>query len=123
MGKFKENPFWKKFIFGVLAIAIIGTTAYHLVKDYSIKKNRKHVVGNIKGFEHINKARYSIDYEYILDNKKYHGTVGVNYFNCFKNKDCIGYEVDVYYSSKNPKFSQVDLRKYEKYKTTVYLIK
>lgn len=123
MEKFKENSFWKKFIFGLLAIAIIGGSAYHLIKDYNVKTNKKHVVGKITNFRFINMARYSIDYEYIVENIKYDGQVGVEYFDCYKNKDCIGYEIDVYYSSKNPKFSQVDLRKYEKFKTTVYLIK
>ena len=123
MDKFKENSFWKKFTFGLLAIAIIGGSTYHLIKDYSVKTNKKHVIGKITNFQFINMTRYSIDYEYIVENKKYGGTVGVEYFDCYKNKDCLGYEIDVYYSSKNPKFSQVDLRKYEKFKTTVYLIK
>ncbi|WP_281540962.1 hypothetical protein [Maribacter aestuarii] len=121
--KFKEKPFWDKFVLGLIFMAIIGTLAYHFIKDYNVKTNKKHVVGKIVDFEFINMARYSIDYEYYVNDEKYVGTVGVERFDCYKNKECLGYEVDVYYSSENPNYSQVDLRNFEKYKRTIYLIK
>ena len=118
-----KKPFWNKIPIALIILAILGALIYQLIIDYSVSTNKSHVVGKIVDFKFINMARYSIEYEYSVDEKKYTGTVEVSRFDCYEKRDCIDMKVDVYYSSQNPEFSQVNLRRYDKYKTTVYLLK
>ena len=111
-----------KIIIVLIAIVLVGISAYHLVKDTSVSDSGQYTTGRILDVRHLNKSRYALDYEYLVDGKKYSGSVGVHYFDCTFKNGCVGYVIDVKYSSENPSWSQVDLRKYDKYKTTVYLI-
>ncbi len=61
-----------------------------------------------------------IKYEYIVQGKTYHGVVGVDCSSIFKKK--IGQKITVFYSSKNAQFSQVNLGKLDKYRSTIYMI-
>ena len=71
-----------------------------------------------------NKARYAIKYRYQVNNVEYIGQAGVHVFTCDNGKrGCVGKEFKVYYSSKNPQYSRIDLGKYEKHKTKIELIK
>lgn len=123
LDKFKEKPLGDRIALIVVVGAILAAITYGLIKDYNVSKYQSKTMGKIVDFKHISKSRYSITYKYEVQGKKYEGQVGVRYFDCYNNKECIGYEVDVFYSSKNPKFSQVYLNRFEKFKTTVYLIK
>lgn len=106
----------------VIIAALMYASIFHLVKNKNVADNRTQTVGKISDFRHINKSSYSIEYLYEVNGKRYMGKVGSSYFNCTRENKCIGYEIDVLYSSENPKYSQVDLRKYEEFKTSVYLI-
>ena len=105
----------------LIALVIAVTIGYHYLKDKAITDYTQHTVGKILDVSHINKTRYSLNYEYLVDGKKYAGSVGVHYFDCSQINGCIGYEIDVKYSVENPSMSQVNLRDFEEFKTTVYL--
>ncbi len=101
----------------VLLIAIV--TGYFRNED--IKENRMSTTGTIVNLSHIQKSNYSLEYKYYVEGKKYKGTVAVNYFDCTKENKCIGSDVDVFYSSKNHGNSQAYLKKYDRYRTQVYI--
>lgn len=115
----------KKKIYIVIGIAILFTLLFF--RDYKneldIKNKKKTTTGKIIEFREHYQAWYSIVYEYVVDNKTYEGHTGVNFFKNDNGKTgAVGDEFVVYYSSKNPKNSRIDLGKYEKYKTTVEFV-
>jgi hypothetical protein len=94
------------------------------LKDTDIKNNELHTKGKVVKLLTKYRAGYSLIYEYYVNNIKYISSVGVDSFNCDDGtKCCIGSEFNIYYSSKNPENSRIDLGKYEKYKTTVEFFK
>ncbi len=111
-----------KIAFVVLVAVLICVTIFHLIKNKSVADNRTHTIGKITKLKHIKKSSYYLTYTYLVDGKKYSGKCGIRYFECSIENYCIGSEIDVFYSSMEPKYSQVDLRTFEKYKTEVYLI-
>ncbi|SHH09334.1 hypothetical protein SAMN04488116_3515 [Flagellimonas flava] len=108
------------FIF--LVSVLLCVTIFHLIKNKSVADNRTHTIGKIAKLKHIKKSSYYLKYTYLVDGNKYIGKCGVRYFECSSENHCIGSEIDVFYSSVEPKYSQVDLRQFEKYKTEIYLI-
>ncbi len=105
----------------VIGGAIIGTLIYHYRKDLSVTKYKTETTGKIIGFEY-SKNGYSLKYKYYVDGIKYKGSVGTVFFRCADGtKGCVGKEVKVFYSSKEPQYSQVNLGEYEHVKTTIYL--
>lgn len=89
-----------------------------------IKKNEVTTTGKIIELFGKYQSRYGLLYEYYVNGKKYEGSVGITPFDCENGKKaCVGSEFTVYYSSKNPENSRIDLGKYEKYKTTVEFVK
>lgn len=111
-----------KITFVILISVLVCVTVFHLIKNKSVADNRTHTTGKIAKLKHLKKSSYSLEYIYFVDGKRYIGTCGVRYFQCSGTNNCIGSEIDVFYSSKEPKYSQVNLRKFEEYKTSVYLI-
>lgn len=110
----------KKIVLSVVFVAILVVLGHEFYKQQSISKNEATIEGKIVDFFHVNKARYAIKYEYFVDGEKYIGQVGITPFKCENGKEgCIGKTFKVYYSSKNPSLSRINLGKYEKYKTTV----
>jgi len=96
---------------------------FHLYKQYDISKNKAKTTGKIIECLIVNRSK-GIIYEYYVNNVRYTGEVGTSIFRCDDGtKCCIGKEFTVYYSSKNPQYSRIDLGKYEKHKTTVEFIK
>ena len=115
----------KKFIV-LIIILIISFLAYRGVsKDLEIKNNKMTTIGKIVKLQPSVKARFYIEYSYIVKGKKYRNTVRVhNDFKCDSGvKYCVGEEFTVYYSSKNPENSRINLGKYEKFKSKVEFIK
>lgn len=108
----------------IIFIIILLIALRQFGSQYEIKKYQKVTKGKITNIDHISLTRYALYYEYYVINKKYIGEVEVSFFKC-KNgrKGCIGNEFDVYYSSKTPKYSRIDLKEYEKYKKTIELFK
>jgi len=106
----------------VIGILIIGVLNYHYKKDSSVAEYKTETIGEITDYRHRKDFSYSLKYEYYVDGKKYEGSVGTGFFKCEDGtKGCVGNEVKVYYSSKEPKYSQVNLGEYEEHKTTIYL--
>ena len=108
-----------KLAIGIVGLILVSGLIFEFYKGYSISENKNSTIGIIIEFESINKTRYGIKYEYFILGERYTGNVGVKYFECKKDNGCIGSEIIVYYSSENPNLSQVDLKEYEKYKTTI----
>lgn len=101
---------------------LIGGMFYNYLNDSSVSKYRTETIGKIVDFKKGSRSDYILYYEYFVDNKKYTGSVGTTYFKCKGGEDgCIGESLKVFYSSKEPKYSQVNLGINEKYKRTVYL--
>ncbi|BFP43219.1 hypothetical protein FGF1_40640 [Flavobacteriaceae bacterium GF1] len=111
-----------KITFVILVAVLVYVTIFHLIKNKSVADNRTHTIGKITKLKHIKKSSYSLKYTYLVNGKRYNGSCGVRYFECSNENYCIGSEIDVFYSSREPKYSQVDLRKFEKFKTEIYLI-
>ena len=101
---------------GILLIIIL-----FIFRDFYIEKdidnNEKVTLGEIIEFRTHYQARYSIVYQYSVDNITYTGNSSVSFFRCDNgNKGCVGNKFSVFYSSKNPSHSRIDLGKYEKYR-------
>jgi hypothetical protein len=65
-----------------------------------------------------------LEYEYTVNKIKYIGSVGVKKFIGHNNTNgCIGCEFDVFYSTKNPEKSKINLSKYNKYNRSLQFIK
>jgi len=110
-------------IFSVCALILILYFREYS-KQTDIKNNTKITSGRLLELRSKYKASFALIYEYYVDEKRYTSSVGISPFKCDDGrKNCIGKKFTVYYSSKNPENSRIDLGKYEKYKTTVELVK
>lgn len=93
--------------------------AYALYNDYKhneILENKKETIGVITKYQYSNYV-YSLYYEFLVDNIKYKNAISVKFFKCDDGtKGCKGKEFPVYYSSKDPNNSMIDLGKYNKFK-------
>ena len=89
--KFKSKKEWI-FLFLIFGI-IISMMVHGYWKNLNIANNKVETTGKITDFKHRNMTYYSIKYEYEVDGKIYEGSVGVEYFDCFKKDECIGSEV------------------------------
>ena len=119
-----ETKSRNRILVGLITLVILLCFLFQYYKQYSIVHNEEKTTGEIIEFFHINKARYAIKYQYVVNKEKYWGQTGVHVFECDNGKKgCVGKEFPVYYSSKNPGYSKIDLGKYEKHKTTVEFIK
>ena len=106
----------------IIIIFIIFVVEYN--KQSDLENNKKNTLGKIIRLQPSFKIRYTIEYEYHVEGKSYIGAVRVTPFKCDDGtKYCIGSEFKVYYSSKNPEYSRIDLGKYEKYKTKLEFFK
>lgn len=109
----------------VFFVSIFSLLIWNYFKQSQIKEYSNRTMGKVIKFKSVGGgARYSISYVYYVDAEKYVGHTGISFFKCDNGKKgCVGNEFTVYYSSKNPEYSRIDLGKYEKYKTTVEFIK
>lgn len=116
----KNKTIIRLFLF-VFLFFVISLNVY---KQYDIKKNSKNSIGKIIKFEKSGKSNFNLIYEYFVDGNRYTGQTGIDPFICDDGtKNAIGKQFKVYYSSKNPENSRIDLGKYEKFKTTVEFVK
>jgi hypothetical protein len=123
--KIKEKPNLLVIIFLVIIgiVVLIGTLKQFLDQK-EISLNKVSTIGKIVEIDHLTSASYTIKYKYTVNDTEYFDNVGVNFFKCDNGrKGCVGSEFTVYYSSKNPEHSRIDLGKYEKFKTTVEFVK
>ncbi len=124
----KYLSFIKKYYGIVLLLIVLGIIVIGTIKQYYRQKEialyRQKTIGQVIDLEHDTKANYSLEYSYVVDDVKYNGIVGVEFFKCSDGtKGCVGKKFYVYYSSKNPEYSRIYLGKYEKHKTTVEFFK
>jgi len=112
-----------KIVVGIIFLLIIVVISFQIYKEKNIVKYQKKTTGKIIEYDNAYQAN-GIIYEYYVNNVRYTGQVGTSKFYCDDGtKCCIGHQFTVYYSSKHPQYSRIDLGKYEKYKTTVEFIK
>ena len=117
----QDKPSTADKIAGVLIILLLVIAiVIGYVKGKDIDDNRIQTTGTIVKITHERKSRYSLEYSYYVNGKKYKGNVLVNYFECNKKNKCIGHKIDVHYSTENHGNSQAYLDKYDKYRTQVY---
>ena len=120
IGKLKDKNNWGKIIVSIVLLICVAVVVNQYIKQKEISEFKESTVGKIVKFEFINMKRYFIEYEFYLNDKKYSGTTEVSYFKCNNGREgCVDETFTVYYSSKNPSYSKIDLGKYEKCKTTV----
>ncbi|WP_298782712.1 DUF3592 domain-containing protein [uncultured Polaribacter sp.] len=115
----------KKYIVLIIIIIVSALLYRSINKELEIMNNKMTTIGKIIRLQPGFKARFYIEYTYIVKGKKYKGTVRVSSnLKCDNGiKYCIGEEFKVSYSSKNPENSRIHLGKYEKYKSKVEFIK
>lgn len=113
-----------KIVVGLIFLVIISGIIRQYYTQSQVSKYRQKTIGKIIKFEYLNRTEYYLTYEYYVKNIRYEEGVGVAYFECENGKKgCIGSTFTVYYSSKEPKYSRIDLGEYEKYKQTVEFVK
>ena len=111
----------------ILGIGLISLCIWLLVRaiyiQIDVKENKEITQGKIIKFVRGYQARFGLVYEYYIDGNRYTGQIGIDPFECDdRTKNCIGKEFTIYYSKQNPKYSRIDLGKYEKHKTTIEFI-
>jgi hypothetical protein len=123
--KIKEKPNLIVYLFLIIiGLIIVVGTMFQYFEQKDISENKKTTKGEIIEIDHLTSASYTLRYKYEVNGKEYFNNIGINFFRCDNGKDgCIGSEFTVYYSSKNPQHSRIDLGKYEKFKTTVEFVK
>jgi hypothetical protein len=122
--KLKDEEFTGKLIGGIIFVVVLIGILFQYNEQKEIEKYKEQATGKVTVFLYEARLDYGIIYEYYVDNKRYTNQIGVSFFKCDNGrKGCIGSEFPVYYSSKNPQYSRIDLGKYEKYKTTVEFVK
>lgn len=110
----------KLFAIIVLALFFVFIILREYKKKTDLQDNQKQTIGKVLNLISNYQARYTLTYEYFVNGKRFTGRVGVSPFKCDDGKKaCIGHEFKVYYSSKTPKNSRIDLGKYEKFKTSI----
>jgi hypothetical protein len=101
----------------VLIILIAGLTIFqkNKITNKIIKEDRK-VIGKVFRFQYSN-YNYILHYEYVVGGIRYEKSVSTSFFKCNDGKDgCVDKEFVIYYSSKEPNNSIIDLGQYNKYK-------
>ncbi|SEB46075.1 hypothetical protein SAMN04489761_0851 [Tenacibaculum sp. MAR_2009_124] len=107
---------------GLFALSIIlGSIGYELRKDYLINNYRKQAIGIIISYDDST-SKHGLRYKYKVNGRLYFEIVGVEHFSEFEKNNCIGKQVIVNYSSKEPSYSHVHLGEYQSKKKTVHLM-
>lgn len=100
------------------AILVLVFKQYYEQKQ--INKYTKKTTGTIIEIHQNKHIDYSLKYEYFVDGVRFESSIGISFFKC---KDgtagCVGSEFPVYYSSKNPEYSVINLLQYEGFQETV----
>ncbi|WP_299122592.1 hypothetical protein [uncultured Tenacibaculum sp.] len=101
----------------LFVILILGFIGYHSVtKSNDLIDNGVVTEGEIIGGHYIG-GKFYIKYVFFVEEKKIIGEKRVTPFKCDDgSKCCIGKKVKVFYSTKNPENSDINLGKYNKYK-------
>lgn len=120
MKKLKDEEYWGKILLVLMIVLISGFGFFEYYKQKNIHLYQAHTTGKVTEFLKNGGARFSIKYEYQVNDKSFEGFVGVRSFKCDNGrKGCVGEVFKVYYSTENPEYSRINLGKYEQYKNTV----
>ena len=108
-----KNIFWLiLFVFIIILYVSYENNSYYK----EISKNKKETIGEVVDFHYSNKE-YRLKYKYKADNIEFENIISTRFFRCKDGtKGCIGKTFKVYYSSKNPEKSDIDLEEYNKFK-------
>ncbi|MHB0756948.1 hypothetical protein [Polaribacter sp. M15] len=120
MKKLKNDEFSGKLILALILIVVIIGIFYQYYGQNEIENNKENTTGEVIEFLHKTNLDYAIIYEYFVEGKRYTNQIGISFFKCENGKKgCLGEKFTVYYSKKNPKFSKIDLGKYNEFQNTV----
>lgn len=111
--KNNKNTFWLVlFMFIIVLYVAYNKNSYH----NEINNNKKTTMGVVVDFQYSN-HKYILTYKYKVDNIDYEKEFTTSFFRCKDGtKGCVGKTFKVYYSSKNPEKSDIDLGEYNKLK-------
>ncbi|RLJ98715.1 hypothetical protein [Tenacibaculum discolor] len=116
INKLKKEEIEGKLIAIIILIIAVGYMLFQSYKDNEIERYKEKTTGKVVDFIYEARLDYGLIYEYYVNNKRYTNQIGVTFFKCDDGrKGCIGSEFTVFYSSRNPKFSKIDLGKYNEY--------
>lgn len=108
----------------IFALGLIGFISYDSLKK-SNDINEKGIITQGKIIdEYFVGGKHYIKYEFYVNNKKYTGEDKVAIFKCDDGSICcVGNKFNIRYAKNNPNNSDIDLGKYNKYKTRTKLYK
>jgi hypothetical protein len=118
--QFKKEETIREKIFGAFMILFfLGIGFICFKEEYKLKSNCKFTKGVVKAFKYQRHGKYSLVYNFYVNERKYTGKTVTHSFNCLKNKSCLGNEFLIAYSDKDPTNNEIYLGKFEKYKATL----
>lgn len=110
-----------KIILGFFIILIIAGYFYNKLKYDELLENGKITEASIVGFRYRSSALYKIIYKYNVNGIDYINSRVVSSFRCEEpnnnNKGCVGMKFKIMYSSIDPNINEIDLGRYNKYKS------
>ncbi|MBG7613378.1 hypothetical protein IU405_14085 [Polaribacter sp. BAL334] len=108
-----KNTFWFIFLMFIIILYVVYNKNSY---QNEINNNKEETIGEIVDFHYSNKE-YRLIYMYKVDNIEFENIISTRFFRCKDGtKGCVGKTFKVYYSSKNPEKSDIDLEEYNKFK-------
>lgn len=108
-----KSTFWLIFLMTIIILYVVyNKNSYHNEINY----NKEETIGEIVDF-HYSNVQYALTYSYKVNNIEFEKIIYTRFFRCKDGtKGCVGKTFKVYYSSKNPEKSDIDLEEYNKFK-------
>lgn len=106
----------------VLLLLIVGfIRAYK--KELELNRYGVYTDGKIISFSHTSKTEYELKYVFFVKSVRYEGVLLTGYFECDDGSvGCVGKSFEVIYSSKNPKYNEIVLGRYEEYTDVIRFV-
>jgi hypothetical protein len=95
---------------GLFFVVVIGLAIYYFFmaqKEKEIALDEGEVIGVIVSYSVIFPDSHYVEYEYEVDNKKFHKRISINFRlgDCLETRNCIGQKYPVVYQRSNPENS------------------
>lgn len=104
-------------IFIVVLLMFFLTIPFFIIKsNYELNTNIKFTKGIVDSFKYNQSGRYSLNYYFHVNGKKYTGSTSTYNFNCSNNDKCIGNKFTIAYSEKDPTNNEINLNEFEKHR-------
>jgi hypothetical protein len=101
---------------GLLGLIVGIGIVINSINQTDLKNNGQYTKGKVVDF-HFSNNEYILEYEYTVEGEVYSSKTSIHYFECPNGvPGCLGNEYTVFYSSKNPWNSRIDLGEYDKLK-------